>query len=57
MKLARAIHLDESDMNVFFSPARTGEWAIPGGFEFSNWAEADLVGKSRHAFTNGWLGL
>ncbi|MGG7645894.1 DUF6505 family protein [Rhodovulum sp. YNF3179] len=57
MKLARAIHFDESDMNVFFSPARTGEWAISGGFEFSNWTEGDLVGKARQAFANGWLGL
>lgn len=57
MKLARAIHLDESDMNVFFSPARTGEWCLSGGFEFSDWTEADLVGKARQAFSNGWLGL
>jgi len=57
MKLARVIHLDESDMNVFHSPARTGEWAISGGFEFSNWGEADLTGKARQAFANGWLGL
>ncbi len=57
MKLARAIHLDESDMNVFFSPARTGEWSIAGGFEFSDWTEAELTGKARQAFTNGWLGL
>ncbi|MEJ6769555.1 MAG: DUF6505 family protein, partial [Paracoccaceae bacterium] len=26
MMLARAIHFDESDMNVFHSSARTGEW-------------------------------
>ncbi|WP_244327897.1 DUF6505 family protein, partial [Roseibium sp. RKSG952] len=26
-------------MNVFHSPARTGEWCISGGFEFSNWGE------------------
>ena len=56
MKLARAIHFDESDMNVFHSPARTGEWCISGGFEFSNWSEADLAGKARQAFSNGWLG-
>lgn len=31
--------------------------AFPGGFEFSNWSEADLTGKSRQAFANGWLGL
>ncbi|MCV2864532.1 DUF6505 family protein [Albidovulum sediminicola] len=57
MLLARAIHFDESDRNVFHTPARTGEWAIPGGFEFSNWGEADLVGKARQAFANGWLGI
>ena len=57
MKLARAIHFDESDQRVFASPARTGEWCISGGFEFSNWTEADLVGKSRQAFSNGWLGV
>ena len=57
MKLARTIHLDESDENVFELPAATGEWAINGGFEFSNWTEADLTGKARQAFANGWLGL
>ncbi|MDK3072982.1 DUF6505 family protein [Sedimentitalea sp. JM2-8] len=57
MKLARAIHFDESDRNVFHSPARTGEWCISGGFEFSNWTEADLTGKARQAFANGWLGV
>lgn len=57
MKLARAIHFDESDMNVFAKPARTGEWCVPGGFEFSDWSEGDLVGKPRQAFANGWLGL
>ena len=57
MKLARAIHFDESDMRVYHSPARTGEWCISGGFEFSNWGEGDLVGKARQAFANGWLGV
>lgn len=57
MYLARAIHFDESDRNVFHCPARTGEWCISGGFEFSNWGEGDLVGKARQAFANGWLGL
>lgn len=56
MKLARAIHFDESDTRVFHNPARTGEWCISGGFEFSNWGEADLVGKARQAFANGWMG-
>ena len=57
MKLARAIHFDESDRNVFRVPARTGEWCISGGFEFSNWTEGDLTGKARQAFANGWLGV
>ena len=57
MKLARAIHFDESDTRVFASPARTGEWCVSGGFEFSDWTEGDLAGKARQAFANGWLGL
>ncbi|WP_445285905.1 DUF6505 family protein [Yoonia sp. 2307UL14-13] len=57
MNLARAIHFDESDTRVFHAPARTGEWCISGGFEFSNWTEGDLTGKAQQAFTNGWLGV
>ncbi|WP_238368411.1 DUF6505 family protein [Mesobacterium pallidum] len=57
MKLARAIHFDDSDTRVFASPARTGEWCVSGGFEFSNWTTGDLTGKARQAFANGWLGL
>ncbi|WP_136441734.1 DUF6505 family protein [Pacificoceanicola onchidii] len=55
--LARAIHFDESDTRVYGVPARTGEWCISGGFEFSDWGEGDLTGKARQAFANGWLGL
>lgn len=57
LKLARTIHFDVSDQNVFSRPAESGEWAISGGFEFSNWSEADLAGKARQAFSNGWLSL
>ncbi len=57
MKLARAIHFDESDQRIYRSPACTGEWCISGGFEFSNWTQADLKGKARQAFANGWFGL
>lgn len=57
MKLARAIHFDDSDTRVFHSPARTGEWCLSGGFEFSNWSEGDMVGKAKQAFSNGWMGL
>lgn len=57
MKLARTIRFDESDENVFEVTAQPDEWAISGAFEFSNWGEADLTGKPRQAFANGWLGL
>ena len=57
MKLARTVRFDESDNNIFHRAAQPGEWAISGGFEFSNWSEADLTGKARQTFANGWLGL
>ena len=56
-ELARAIHFDESDTRVYSNSARTGEWCVPGGFEFSNWSEADLDGKAKASFSNGWFGL
>ncbi|WP_417543116.1 DUF6505 family protein [Marinobacter sp.] len=57
MKLARTLQLDISDENVFEKPAPSGEWAIPGGFEFSSWTEVDLKGKARQAFSNGWYSI
>lgn len=57
MKLARAVHLDESDEQVFVTPAKADEWLVSGGFEFSNWGAAELEGKARQAFNNGWLAI
>jgi hypothetical protein len=57
MQMARAVHLDESDTLVFPRAARTGEWCIPGGFAFADWSEAQLTGKDKQAFSNGWLGV
>lgn len=57
MRLARTLRFDDSDARVFETPAQPDEWAISGAFEFSNWTEADLTGKRRQAFANGWLGL
>lgn len=57
MKLARTVRLDISDQNVFERPADSGEWAISGGFEFSNWGEEDLKGKAKQAFSNGWYSV
>ncbi len=56
-KLARVIRLDESDENVFAPAAEPGEWAISGGFAFSDITQDQLTGKTRQAFANGWLGL
>lgn len=57
MRLARSIRFDGSDDLVFERAAMSDEWAVPGTFEFSNWTEAELTGKRRQAFANGWLGL
>ncbi|HSG03083.1 MAG TPA: DUF6505 family protein [Marinobacterium sp.] len=57
MKLARTVRLDISDQNVFERPAASGEWAISGGFEFSNWDETFLQGKAKQAFSNGWYSV
>lgn len=57
MKLAQVLRLDDSDLNVFDTAATPGEWAVSGGFAFSDWGEAELSGQARQAFANGWLGL
>ncbi|HSF94075.1 MAG TPA: DUF6505 family protein [Thermohalobaculum sp.] len=57
MRLARTLRFDESDERVFEIAAQPDEWATSGAFEFSNWTEAQLTGKARQAFANGWLGL
>lgn len=57
MKLARTIRFDDSDDNVFEITAQPDEWAVSGAFAFSDWTQADLTGKQRQAFANGWLGL
>lgn len=57
MRLARTLRFDESDERIFNLAAEPGEWATSGAFAFSNWTEAELTGKARQAFSNGWLGL
>ena len=39
------------------APQPPDEWAVSGGFEFSDIAPSDLIGKTRQAFANGFLGL
>jgi len=61
MKFARTIQLDASDQNVFDNPARPGEWAVTGTFEFAGGAfdgdPADWTAKQQLAFKSGWMGL
>ena len=57
MKLLRVIRFDNSDDHVFERVGQVDEWAISGGFEFADIEAADLVGKTRQAFANGFLGL
>lgn len=56
MKLARTIRFDPSDLNVFPLAAEEGEWALVGTFCFADIPPADLSGKIKQAFSNGFLG-
>jgi hypothetical protein len=51
------VRLDDSDTYIFERAAESGEWAIPGSFVFSNLRADDLTGKTKQAFTSGFLGL
>ena len=57
MKFLKTIRFDPSDMNVFEHAAEPDQWAIPGGFYFTNLQEDDLKGKTKQAFSNGFLSL
>jgi hypothetical protein len=57
VKLLRTIRLDPSDTFVFERPAEPGEWAVAGGFVFSDREPAELTGKARTAFRAGFLGI
>ncbi len=57
MKFMKTIRFDPSDSFVFEKAAEPDEWAIPGGFAFARTAEDALAGKSRQAFSNGFLSL
>ncbi len=56
-KLPRVVRLDNSDEEVFEIPAKPGEWAVPGGFEFLYQDCAGLTGKRLQAFKSGFLGI
>ncbi len=57
MKFPRAVRLDESDTQVYASPAVPGEWAVPGSFVFVDKDPARLTGKELQAFGHGFLGV
>jgi hypothetical protein len=57
MKLLRTIRLDPSDTFVFERAAELGEWAVSGAFMFWAADPAQLEGKARTAFRNGFLGV
>ncbi|MGB0584050.1 MAG: DUF6505 family protein, partial [Candidatus Puniceispirillaceae bacterium] len=57
MKLAKTIRFDPSDLNVFPLAADEGEWALVGTFCFASIGKADIKGKVKQAFSNGFLGL
>ena len=57
IRLPRAIRFDDSDDHVFPKAALPGEWAVSGAFAFSSCEQADLTGKPKQAFANGFLAL
>ena len=57
MKLMRTIRFDSSDAQVFTQAAGSDEWAVPGGFTFAALAEAEVTGKLRQAFRNGFWSI
>ena len=57
MKVLRTIRFDVSDDHVFVNPAEAGELAVSGAFAFAGIDAQDISGKTRQAFSNGWLSL
>ena len=57
MKLARTIHLDVSDTNVFTAVAKPGEWAVTGTFAFADSDPSAWTNKDKIAFRDGWMGI
>lgn len=57
MKFLKTIRFDPSDAHVYENAASVDEWAISGGFVFSGAQEKELIGKTRQAFSNGFLSV
>lgn len=56
-KFLRTIRFDPSDDNVFEIASGGGEWAVSGAFAFADCDRDAIVGKTKQAFANGFLGL
>ncbi len=56
-RFLKTIRFDASDTFAFPLAAEPDEWAISGGFAFSNLEADELTGKVKQAFANGFLGL
>lgn len=57
MKMLKTIHFDQTDRQVYENAAGTDEWAVSGAFAFSRLEESEITGKTKQAFTNGFLSL
>ncbi len=57
MKLLKTIRFDPSDTHVFEKAAEPDEWAIPGTFWFQALQKEDIAGKTKQAFSNGFLSI
>jgi len=57
MKLLRTIRFDASDERVFELAADPEEWAVSGAFAFAQFSPAEITGKAKQAFANGFLGV
>lgn len=57
MKLLRTIRFDASDDRVYELAAAAEEWAVSGAFAFAGLDGDAIVGKTRQAFANGFLGV
>ena len=57
MKFAKTIRFDKSDLNIFPSISEEGELAVVGTFSFFNIPENKILGKTKQAFSNGFLGI
>lgn len=57
LRLLRTLRFDATDERVFERAAAADEWAVPGGFAFSDDTPETLVGRRLQAFRSGFLGL